>query len=93
MLEGSLLWCLSAKYFSYLLFSSYMYPLLSFNFPLFNNDAHQFFLKVPHGIPYGLAVRIPGFHPGGPGSTPGMGMSFCQPFQYFKARMKINELN
>ena len=27
-------------------------------------------------IPYGLAVRIPGFHPGGPGSTPGMGMNF-----------------
>ena len=25
-------------------------------------------------LPYGLAVRIPGFHPGGPGSTPGMGM-------------------
>ena len=24
-------------------------------------------------IPYGLAVRIPGFHSGGPGSTPGMG--------------------
>ena len=24
-------------------------------------------------IPYGLAVGIPGFHPGGPGSTPGMG--------------------
>ena len=24
-------------------------------------------------IPYGLAVRIPGFHPGSPGSTPGMG--------------------
>ena len=24
-------------------------------------------------LPYGLAVRIPGFHPGGPGSTPGMG--------------------
>ena len=32
-------------------------------------------------VPYGLAVRIPGFHPGGPGSTPGMGTSlflFCQ---------------
>ena len=28
------------------------------------------------GIPYGLAVRIPGFHPGGPGSTPGMGTPF-----------------
>ena len=26
-----------------------------------------------HLVPYGLAVRIPGFHPGGPGSTPGMG--------------------
>ena len=33
-----------------------------------------------HGIvcdlPYGLAVRIPGFHPGGPGSTPGMGTQY-----------------
>ena len=27
-------------------------------------------------VPYGLAVRIPGFHPGGPGSTPGMGTFF-----------------
>ena len=26
-------------------------------------------------FPYGLAVRIPGFHPGGPGSTPGMGIT------------------
>ena len=26
-------------------------------------------------FPYGLAVRIPGFHPGGPGSTPGMGIN------------------
>ena len=24
-------------------------------------------------FPYGQAVRIPGFHPGGQGSTPGMG--------------------
>ena len=24
-------------------------------------------------VPYGLAVRIPGSHPGGPGSTPGVG--------------------
>ena len=29
-------------------------------------------------VPYGLEVRIPGFHPGGPGSTPGMG--FCIQF-------------
>ncbi len=29
------------------------------------------------GLPYGLAVRIPGFHPGGPGSTPGMGRCFA----------------
>ena len=27
-------------------------------------------------IPYGLAVGIPGFHPGGSGSTPGMGTHF-----------------
>lgn len=27
-------------------------------------------------VPYGLVVRIPGFHPGGPGSTPGMGTPF-----------------
>lgn len=32
------------------------------------------FLKTRQLVfPYGLAVRIPGFHPGGPGSTPGMG--------------------
>lgn len=30
-------------------------------------------------LPYGLAVRIPGFHPGGPGSTPGMGSAFGFP--------------
>ena len=24
-------------------------------------------------FPFGLVVRIPGFHPGGPGSIPGMG--------------------
>ena len=33
---------------------------------------HIFVLNYS-GFPYGLAVRIPGFHPGGPGSTPGMG--------------------
>ena len=29
--------------------------------------------SIVEQVPYGLAVRIPGFHPGGPGSTPGMG--------------------
>lgn len=29
----------------------------------------------PNRFPYGLAARIPGFHPGGSGSTPGMGIS------------------
>ena len=32
------------------------------------------FLQL-QAVPYGLAVRIPGFHPGRPGSTPGMGIS------------------
>ena len=27
-------------------------------------------------IPDGLGVRIPGFHPGGPGSIPGLGALF-----------------
>ena len=27
-------------------------------------------------LPYGLVVRIPGFHPGGPGSIPGVGTLF-----------------
>lgn len=27
-----------------------------------------------YGIPYGLMVRIFGFHPDGPGSIPGMGI-------------------
>ncbi len=25
-------------------------------------------------VPFGLVVRIPGFHPGGPGSIPGVGV-------------------
>ena len=31
---------------------------------------------VNNDLPYGLVVRIPGFHPGGPGSIPGLGASF-----------------
>ena len=33
-------------------------------------------------LPYGLVVRIPGFHPGGPGSIPGVG-TFCPDLAYF----------
>uniref|UniRef100_A0A0N5BM61 COesterase domain-containing protein n=1 Tax=Strongyloides papillosus TaxID=174720 RepID=A0A0N5BM61_STREA len=36
--------------------------------------------KKPAGtIPYGLVVRIRGFHPRGPGSIPGMGIPFAPP--------------
>ena len=35
-----------------------------------------FLLFLPLQVfPYSIAVRIPGFHPGGPGSTPVMGIS------------------
>ena len=37
--------------------------------------------SVPQSIPDGLGVRIPGFHPGGPGSIPGLGdffVSLCK---------------
>ena len=49
-----------------------MYPVISLTFPLFVSFVYAYH----RGIPYGLAVRIPGFHPGGPGSTPGMGILF-----------------
>ena len=35
------------------------------------------------GIPYGLVVRIPGFHPGGPGSIPGVGTFWSKSFLIF----------
>ena len=41
--------------------------------------------KSFHLIPYGLTARIAGFHPAGPGSTPGMGNTFCFSMcHYFK---------
>ena len=63
----------SLQFFS-LLFYSYMYRLISVTFPLFDIYVRSLFCTVKfHEFPYGLAARIPGFHPGGPGSTPGMG--------------------
>ena len=35
-----------------------------------NNDSDD------RHVPDGLGVRIPGFHPGGPGSIPGLGVLF-----------------
>ena len=36
----------------------------------------EYFLVTLQAVPCGLVVRIPGFHPGGPGSIPGMGDFF-----------------
>ena len=33
-------------------------------------------ILVRNSIPYGLVARIPGFHPGGSGSIPGMGIFY-----------------
>ena len=56
-----------------------MYLLISITFPFFVIHIHSLvFITHLRGIPYGLAVRIPGFHPGGPGSTPGMGTPFLR---------------
>ena len=45
-----------------------------------NNLRTKVFVRNFHdfaqGLPCGLVVRIPGFHPGGPGSIPGMGTLF-----------------
>jgi hypothetical protein len=38
-------------------------------------------------VPYGLVVRIPAFHAGGPGSIPGVGRLFCK---FFFIINKIN---
>ena len=38
------------------------------------------FIRPHPQLPCGLVARIPGFHPGGPGSIPGMGICF---YNYF----------
>ena len=41
-------------------------------------------------IPYGLAVRIPGFHLGGPGSTPGFKCTnFARAFLSFYQALRL----
>ena len=42
-------------------------------------DFTHSFLSIPHG----LMARIPGFHPGGPGSIPGVGEPFFVIFFFF----------
>ena len=45
-------------------------------------------------IPHGLMVRIPGFHPGGPGSIPGVGSYRLDiPFVEIKFSLKLRVLN
>ena len=51
------------------------------------NSFHEFDFLAGQ-IPYGLAVRIPGFHPGGPGSTPGMGTAASFFFFLFLLKKK-----
>ena len=70
----------SSKIFLFVIFFIHV-PLVSVTFPLLVGGVYMSmsphcFIIVLRGIPYGLAVRIPGFHPGGPGSTPGMGIHF-----------------
>ena len=52
----------------------FWFSLTLVTFPFFFYVYWLVFLFRRCGNPYGLAVRIPGFHPGGPGSTPGMGI-------------------
>ena len=40
------------------------------------------FVSCLYMIRCGLVVRIPGFHPGGPGSIPGIGTSFLIHFSF-----------
>ena len=65
----------SSQLFLFVVFRIHISMYLSI-FPLFVIYVHLLFYVSFREIPYGLAVRIPGFHPGGPGSTPGMGIHF-----------------
>ena len=40
------------------------------------NYLYPFLWRIGHNIPRGLTARIAGFHPAGPGSTPGVGNTF-----------------
>ena len=40
-------------------------------------------------LPFGLVVRIPGFHPGGPGSIPGMGIFLKRIFIFVVQECKL----
>ena len=48
-----------------------MVTLRKFLFQLFK-------IFIGNHVPDGLGVRIPGFHPGGPGSIPGLGVIFLK---------------
>ncbi len=39
-------------------------------------------------IPYGLTARIAGFHPAGPGSTPGMGIFFRRRYNFYLCKIQ-----
>ena len=41
-----------------------------------SRSLHWCFVLLQSDLPLGLVVRIPGFHPGGPGSNPGVGSQF-----------------
>ena len=46
-------------------------------FTMFSSVVIDWARLIFHVIPCSLTARIPGSHPGGPGSTPGVGISFC----------------
>ena len=58
------------------------------NYKIQNTNWFNEFAVLAGQIPYGLAVRIPGFHPGGPGSTPGMGTAASFFFFLFLLKKK-----
>ena len=65
------------KYLNFFLNSIlFMYPWSQLLFLSLLFTFTHFFIVHVREVPYGLAVRIPGFHPGGRGSTPVMGTLF-----------------
>ena len=74
-IEGAFFWKTAISFYVWMALT-YTKGIFMINFSLVVCD-----------LPYGLAVRIPGFHPGGPGSTPGMGTRYLFHFAWLFLNM------
>ena len=68
--------CFSLALFLYLKREKIKYTYSFFLFQIINYNISYLFAHHDNSFRCGLVVRIPGFHPGGPGSIPGTGTNY-----------------